>query len=296
MRVYLGVDLGASSFKYGVGDSKEGLQCFDTIPIGERSIKGLQDIVKEILKRCEKWEISAIGIGTPGTIRRRDGKLIGINPNLQCLRDISPKELFPGELKLPIYFDNDANLMVFAESALEDTAVCAGITVGSGIGGGLVINKRIFHGAHGYAAEFGHTKVNLDDSLCGCGQRGCLEAYASVEGIRRQLKKRESPFSGLGLPNLISLRYRDKVVQEVIDMGEKALSIALAGVVSSLDPDVFVMGGGAMDLGLYNIKDLAKMIEQQIPVALVGQCKYKLARYGNRAGVMGAIMLCEQGS
>lgn len=294
MKLYLGIDIGASSFKYGIGDSKHGLQHFATKRIGERSTQAFSRIIQEILEDAQNWDIRAVGIGSPGTISQPDGRILGLNPNLPFFQDISPRDLLPEHLNLPVFVENDANLMALAESALRNCSVCVGITVGSGIGCGIVVNGDVFHGAHGYAAELGHTIVYPGGELCSCGQNGCVEAYSSVDGIRRRLQAKGSPYAGMALPNLIALRNRIPELDEVLLEGEDALIRALANLCAVLDPQVLILGGGGMDLNMYDVPRIEEGIKLLLPEAHAGKIKCFIAGYGNRAGVMGGIMMCER--
>lgn len=294
MKQYLGIDLGASGFKYGVGDSKHGLQHFANIRIRNKSLEELADIFAQILDDTRNMKIAGIGIGCPGTLHMADAKLVGKNPNLPELTGISVKELLPEHLALPIWVENDANLMALAEASLIDPSVVIGITVGSGIGCGIIQDQQIYHGAHGFAAEPGHCIMVPDGELCSCGQKGCLEAYSSVDGIRRRLQNLNSIYHDLNLPDLIFKRKEVKEIDQVITQGEELLIRALANLITVLDPQTVVLGGGAMELGLYSITHIQQQVLQYIPLAHREIVNIALARYKNQAGIMGAILLCER--
>ncbi|MCB5252073.1 MAG: ROK family protein [Candidatus Cloacimonadaceae bacterium] len=296
MKRYLGIDIGASSFKYGVGDSKHGLQCFDTIRIKEKSLSAFQEIIAQILVHVQDQEISGIGIGSPGTLRMPEGKLVGVNPNLPFFVGLSPRELIPKGFDLPVYVDNDANLMALAEANSYNCSEAIGLTIGSGIGCGIVINGEIYHGAHGFASEAGHCIMIFDGEECSCGQRGCLEAYSSVEGIRRRLQRRGLPYHALELPELIALRAVKQELYKVIEEGENLLIRAVANLITLLDPQKVILGGGGMDLGLYDIKRINRLAPKYLPKAHSQAAICVLAGFGNRAGVLGAITLCERKS
>lgn len=294
MKRYLGIDIGASSFKYGVGDSKHGLQCFDTIWFQEKSLSAFREVTAQIIKSVQDQEICGIGIGSPGTLRMPEGKIVGLNPNLPFFTGLSPQELLPQGLDLPVCVDNDANLMALAEANLQNCSVAVGITVGSGIGCGIVIDGKVYHGAHGFAAEAGHCIMVCEGEKCNCGQNGCLEAYSSVDSIRRRLQKRGLPYHALSLPRLIALRATEKELDAVICEGENILIRAVANLITLLDPQMVILGGGAMELGLYDIQRINKLASQYLPEAHRQETVCTLAGYGNRAGVMGAIIMCER--
>ncbi|MCK9557286.1 MAG: ROK family protein [Candidatus Cloacimonetes bacterium] len=294
MRQYLGIDIGASRFKYGIGNSNLGLQRFAVKRITDRSIEGFRKIVLDIISETENQGISGICIGSPGTITYPEGKIVGHNPNLPFFTDFRPVDLIPEGIDIPVCADNDANLMALAEACLKPCRVCVGITIGSGIGCGVVHRKNIFHGAHGFAAEAGHMIVYPDGLLCSCGKKGCLEAYSSVDGIRRRLHDINSPYAGLDLPNLIASRTRIPEVDKYISEGEQVLIRGLANLCTVLDPDLLILGGGAMDFAIYNIQKVEAGIKELVPTALSQHLRCVHAGYGNRAGVMGGIILCEK--
>ncbi|MCB5270317.1 MAG: ROK family protein [Candidatus Cloacimonetes bacterium] len=294
MKKYLGIDIGASSFKYGVGISKLGLQCFDTIWFKEKSLSAFQEITAEILDRVQDQDISGIGIGSPGTISRPEGKIVGLNPNLPFFSGLSPKELIPKGFELPVLVDNDANLMALAEANLHNSSYTVGITVGSGIGCGIVLGGNVYHGAHGFASEAGHCIMISGGEKCSCGQNGCLEAYSSVDGLRRRLERRGLPYHDLSLPQLIALRANEKELDRIICEGEDILIRAVANLATLLDPQIVVLGGGAMELGLYDINRIKEAVPPYLPEAHRQRFRCALAGYGNRAGVMGAIIMCER--
>lgn len=291
---YLGIDIGASGFKYGIGNSKLGLQHFALKRNFDRSIEGFRKVVSDILAESAHHELSGICIGSPGTITYPEGKIVGRNPNLPFFTDIKPADLVPDGMNIPVCVDNDANLMALAEACLKDCRVCVGITIGSGIGCGIVHRRNIYHGARGFAGEAGHIIVYPDGLLCTCGQKGCMEAYSSVDGIRRRLHEVHSPYAGLDLPNLIASRQRYDEIDKFITEGEQVLIRGLANLCSVLNPDLLILGGGAMDLALYNIKNVEDGIKKLIPPAHAQCFRCVHASYGNRAGVMGGIILCER--
>ena len=299
----LGLDIGGSSIKYGWGNCKCGLQYFGSIHHTEKSLSGFRQSIALILDECAQtvgWEkINAVGIGTPGTIDLQASKLVGINPNLPFLTDFDPRELIPKSLNLPVFYDNDANVMCLAEAWLRgiDKKV-AGITVGSGIGCGYVIDGKIHRGAHGFAMELGHTISFADGEACFCGRKGCLEAYASVEGLKRRFRNLQgaSEFvpADSGLRELLEFSQNRPEAQTLIQEGLQTLARAISDLVVILDPDVVVLGGGAMDGGLYSFEELAKAAKAYMPTQNAGKTALEKALEGNRAGVFGAIILASQ--
>lgn len=299
----LGLDIGGSSIKYGWG-CKSGLQYFGSIHHKEKSLAGFKQTVDQILEECRQkvgWErISAVGIGTPGTIDLQSSKLVGVNPNLPFWTNLDPRDLIPANLNIPVFCDNDANVMCLAEAWLRGSEKkVAGITVGSGIGCGFVVDGKIYRGAHGYAMELGHTTSFADGEPCFCGRYGCLEAYTSVEGLKRRMQKipgaERQIFAHSGLRELLDFSQDKAEAKKIIQEGLKTLARGISDLVVILDPDVVVLGGGAMDGGLYPFEELAKTAKTYMPAQNAEKTTLEKALEGNRAGVLGAIILASQG-
>ncbi len=297
MLTFLGIDIGGSGFKFGWGNSRSGLQYFSSLPLVEKNLAAFHKVAQAVLDEAERRlgleKLSGIGIGTPGTIDAHSGLITGINPNLPFWVGRSPLELIPAETGLNVRYDNDANLMALAEAKTSGLRNVLGITVGSGIGSGLVIDGKIFHGAHGFAGELGHICMVKSGALCNCGLQGCLEAYSSVDGIRNRLEEQSPRFKGMDLSKLLSLRDSDPVVRDHIAEGLRMLCLSVSQVITYLDPEAVIFGGGAMDLGLYSLSELSSGIAANLAPLNREATLIKAAHYGNRAGVMGAIMLFE---
>lgn len=301
-KYHLGFDIGGSSVKFGYGDRQQGVQFFDKVPLTEQSLSHLKQSCARILdlvdSRVGLSNILSLGIGTCGTIDRQSGKLV-LNPNLPYWVDLSPADLIPADLKIPVAFDNDANLMCLGEASLRHPhSSVVGITVGSGIGCGYVQNSKIYHGAHGYAMELGHVTVSEDGILCTCGRKGCLEAYAAVEGIKRRISAALgtaiSKEAYANLKELIRLQTEHPEIARILASGVRELASAVANLVMILDPDVVIFGGGAMDAGLYDLDTLQQLILGSLPALNRSHIRLEKAHEGNRAGVLGAIILASQ--
>ncbi len=296
--LFLGIDIGGSSVKYGVGNRKQGLESFQSLPVTQKDLSGLQSLIKGIISDVQhnaSWEdIKAIGIGTPGLIDRSTGRLTGINPNLPFWTDIMPESILPHDLFIPAFSDNDANLMALAESAQYPPDACVlGITIGSGIGSGFVEASKIYHGSNGFAMELGHVCVEPNGAACNCGKHGCLEAYAAVNGMKNRLRDRGKDLSQMQLAELLQLTYTDTDVKDVLGTGIGYLALAVANAIMLLDPDVVVFGGGGSEIAEYPINDLTGMIRSYLPATVNQRIRLEKAYIGNKSGVMGAILLAE---
>jgi len=313
MSFYLGIDIGGSSIKFGYGKHKDGLLFFASEEMYHPAIISCElqnpELLKEqqlavfrmsfarILEKVEReigvLNIAAIGIGTPGMVDHRKGLICGVNPNLQFWTGLSPASVLPEAISQPVFFDNDANLMTLAEASnYPDERYVLGITLGSGIGSGYVFNAKVYHGARGFAMEIGHVPLVPNGARCNCGKNGCLEAYASVNGLRNRIIEAgiSSPLPDLRA--ILKLAKNSDEVMAIIRNGQQMLALALAQAVLLLEPDTIIIGGGGSEAGLYPIHELEKELYSHLPET--HRPMLCLARLGNRAGVFGAILLAEQ--
>lgn len=296
MKYFLGLDIGGSSVKYGIGNSSQGLPVQDSFPLIAHDLDSFYTLIRQqiesILHKYPQYPIHATGIGTPGTIEQCSGQLIGVNPNLNFWIGKSPVSVLPEAMQARACCDNDANLMTLAE-AQGLPGVVLGITVGTGIGSGLALDGHIYHGVHGFGMELGHINLERDGRLCKCGLQGCLESYSSVTAIMSSARKLNSVYTHSNLAEIIAESRNQTALAQIIDSGHQYLVQALQIATLILDPAFIILGGGGMDAGLYD----ACKVAQDLSLAL-GQHPHRpelfKARKGNSAGVIGAILLAEQ--
>ena len=297
MDIFLGIDIGGSSIKYGWGNCEEGLQSYQTLVLQKKNRDDFLALVQEMFNNVDSKiglnNLKGIGMGMPGAIDKITGLVTANNPNLPFWVNHHPRELLPENCNIPFAFDNDANLMALAESYTQKKDYVAGVTIGSGIGCGIIIEGRIYHGAYGFAGELGHICVVDKGLRCNCGKNGCLEAYASGEGLRRRLALKNPCYAEMDLPAILAIKETDTLVGDYIKQGQLMLTAALSGLATCLDPEIIIIGGGAMDLELYCIWELKEEIIKKLPAAHSTHLKVTKAINGNKAGVLGAIKLIE---
>jgi len=297
MDIFLGIDIGGSSIKYGWGNCEEGLQSYQTLVLQRKNRDDFLALVQEMFNNVDSKiglnNLKGIGMGMPGAIDKITGLVTTNNPNLPFWVNHHPRELLPENCNIPFAFDNDANLMALAESYTQKKDYVAGVTIGSGIGCGIIIEGRIYHGAYGFAGELGHICVVDKGLRCNCGKNGCLEAYASGEGLRRRLALKNPCYAEMDLPAILAIKETDTLVGDYIKQGQLMLTAALSGLATCLDPEIIIIGGGAMDLELYCIWELKEEIIKKLPAAHSNHLKVTKAINGNKAGVLGAIKLIE---
>lgn len=300
---YVGVDVGGTTIKMGLfSDVGELLEKWE-IPTGkeddgEHVIADIADSMEE--KRASfGGNIKGIGIGIPGPVT--DDGIVLKCPNL-------PWGIFPVKDTLiritgigNVRVGNDANVAALGEmwkggGRGYDSIVM--VTLGTGVGGGIIQKGKIVTGGHGAAGEIGHIKVNINETeRCGCGNYGCLEQYVSASGIVRMAKAGLKPESCLAKASRITAKkvfdgakQNDAYCKEVVDMFGRYLGLALSNIAHIADPEAFVIGGGVSAAGTV-ILDLVKKNYSEYSMYAIRDTEIRLAELGNDAGIYGAVRM-----
>lgn len=304
----IGIDLGGTDIKGAVvSDAGEILlrEKVETQPEG--GAEGIAErIVGLVESLSEKHGVSApetagIGVGVPG-VTRADGVVV-IAPNLDWhhvpFRQILSDRL-PGAT---VALDNDANVAALAEARAGVGAGCdtlALLTLGTGIGGGIIIGGRIHHGSSYSAGEIGHVVVVPDGPICGCGKAGCLEAISATKGMVTYARERiaEDPASSLSgidpiTPKAIcdAAAAGDAAACATVTHIAKHIGIAVANLINVLSPDVIAIGGGISAAGSLILDPIVASAEANTLEGMFAHTKIELARLGNDAGAIGASYL-----
>ena len=260
----IGVDLGGTNLRIAAVNDQGTL--LEKITLGTQVALGRDRVVNDMCaaiqevagKHRDSGTLLGIGIGVPGIIDMKTG-MVHESPNLPDWADYPARDEIERRLKTRVILENDANAAAFGEKWLgaarefEDMAM---LTLGTGVGGGLVLGGRVWHGMTGMAGEFGHTTVEPNGALCGCGNRGCLEAYASATAVVRMA--REAMAGGaaaLARAATSDPEFNAKVVYNLAIQGDeearkvfrqvgRALGIVLSDLVNSLNLPIYVIGGG----------------------------------------------------
>ncbi len=284
----IGIDLG--------GTKTEGIILNDNLePIERKRIPTPQNDYNAILNSVvdlvndlkTKTNDSTIGICTPGAISKKTGLIK--NSNTQCLIGMPLKEDLEKALGKKVSMENDANCFAMAEAkmgAAKDYDVVFGVIMGTGVGGGIVINKKIHHGRTNIAGEWGHHTLHQNGNKCYCGKNGCVETYISGPA----LEKRWNELTGKkdSLPQIIQNLDDDKVIQWKNEFLHN-FGTALANVIDILDPDAIVLGGGVSNVSfLYD--EGKKAVYDSVFSDLVDTPILK-NQLGDSAGVFGASLL-----
>lgn len=209
--------------------------------------------VRKLLKQagCSKKQLLGLGIGMPGMIDFRQG--ICVHSPMLGWRLVPIGKMIEQSVRCPTYIDNDVNAFAEAERLFgrgRQSSNFIVVTVGRGIGAGLVINGRTFRGHRGGAGELGHVPTETDGRPCQCGNRGCLEAYASEPAMLNRIKEKESGAAGQSIDGMLeSAKAGNKATLEILRDGGRRVGVALAGLVNVFDPELIVIGGEGVRLG-----------------------------------------------
>lgn len=315
MRIIIGVDLGGTNIVVGAvpddGSALYGLATRRT-PAAEgpdtvvhAMIEMIQTCIRDTRAQLSATaEIVGVGIGAPGPLDRAKG-LVLLTPNLGW-RNFPLRDRITQGVGLPATLDNDANCAVLGEwwrGAAQGGRVVVGFTVGTGVGGGIVIDGQLFHGASDIAGEIGHTTVDLNGRRCKCGNYGCIEAYASgaaiaaraVEGLEAGASSRLATYVNGNLAAIdAQVVYQaahdgDEFAGEVVRDTARFLGATVASVVNILNPDIVVICGGVTLAGDQLFEPLREEVRRRAFKPAVAVCRIVPGALTGTAGVYGAV-------
>ncbi len=276
---------------------KKSTQCKDG---REEMIKFLVSLARETIEKSKLSidGISGMGIGFPGPLNAETGTVFN-PPNLTGWDSVPLKTIIESELKVPVAIENDANAAALGEwwkGAGSGTSSLFCITLGTGVGGGIVLDGKVWHGASSIAGEIGHTTVIRDGLQCSCGNIGCLEAYACSGGILKRVNKALLERSNSDRPEqLTNLKQIDQMIAQgnetvigVIKETGVILGIVIANLANFLNPEMVVLFGGVTNLGDPLIGPLKKEVDIRAFKEATDCLRIEMATLGDNSGVLGA--------
>jgi glucokinase len=313
MRIIIGVDLGGTNIVVG-GVAEDGSAVYglatERTPVDQGAeavvaliVRMIRECVARTAREAPGAEVAGVGIGAPGPLDTRRG-LVLIAPNLSW-RNMPLRDRVAEAVQLPASLDNDANCAVLGEwwrGAAQGARYVVGLTIGTGVGGGIVIDGQLFHGASDVAGEIGHTSVDLNGRRCKCGNYGCIEAYASgpaiaaraVEGLEAGATSRLAAYVNGNLDAIdAQVVYRasrdgDAFAQEVVRDTARFLGATVANVVNMLNPEVVVICGGVTLAGEQLFAPLREEVRRRAFKPAVASCRILPGSLPGTAGVFGA--------
>ncbi|MHC4563271.1 MAG: ROK family protein [Planctomycetota bacterium] len=310
MATCIGIDLGGTFIKFGLLDDRR--QRSETLQLPTLADEGGEGIVRQMIEGVRRVmadaalsaeDVVGIGIGAPGPLDLAEGVVIAM-PNIPGMENMSLRDAVGDGVGIAAVLENDANAAAMGEflcGAGREASDMVLLTLGTGVGGGVILDGRVMHGSHGIGAELGHMIIEPDGELCGCGQRGCLERYCSATYTARHAEARIQQGASSSLADLLKAngelttkdinearRAGDALAGEVWDRAARYLALACVNICRVFDPDEIVLAGGLIKAG----DDLMGPIQEHF-----GRLNWSLtkpqttiafATLGHDAGVVGA--------
>lgn len=311
MKYYIGIDLGGTNIAAGVVDSDFNILAKASTPTQRpRSCRDIcSDMVRVALEAVEKAglkpdDIESVGIGSPGTVNSDLGVIEYAN-NLDFYNEPVAKYIREG-IDKPVYVENDANAAAYGEFVAGSAkgarnAVC--ITLGTGVGGGIIIDGKIYSGFNYAGAEIGHTVLEIDGPECTCGRKGCFEVYSSATGLIRMTKEAMDAHPESKMHEMVgdhvsgrlafnAMRAGDAAAKEVVDKYIKYLAAGIANTINIFQPEILCIGGGVCNEGDALMIPLREAVREQVySKRSERNTEIVRASLGNEAGIIGAAFL-----
>lgn len=315
MRAGIGIDIGGTKMLGLVlaekGKVEREIVVKTAASQGYEALLGrLKELIHSLIEQSS-YTITSIGIALAGAVEQ--GRHVPFCPNLP-LKNVELAKIIEEEFHIPCVLSNDVNAALYAESALGREAAAEaelGLFIGTGVGGAIMMGGKLYSGRGG-AGEFGHIRIERDGKLCGCGKKGCLEAYASKTAIQNYIKEELSK----GRSSLLSegfeceedggmlkkgallraFREGDELATEALEQSRRALGLALVNLVNIFHPSAIVLGGGIMeDFFDYYKPYLKEYIEGEAYTGFADGLIIRRAELGDRGAALGATLIAREG-
>ena len=311
----IGIDVGGTNVKIALVNDEGKILYSNSVPTRaemgyEYTVNNIKQAIYDLLKekKLESKDIQGIGFGFPGQVDYKAG-IVRNAPNIPGWVEIPFAKIFEDEFHIPTRVDNDVRCAALGELNYGAGKGCENlicITVGTGIGSGLIVNGKLVRGASNAAGEIGHIKLQMNGGpICGCGDTGCLEAFASGPAIvalaedyikgGKSTKYRELANGAPITPYIVceAAKAGDPVAQRIFTIIGEYIGIGMASVVNLLNPEKIIIGGGVADAGEYLLNPLSETLKKRAMKIAGETVKIVHAELGNTAGVIGASLLIE---
>lgn len=314
-KYYVGIDLGGTNISAGVVDDEYNIiskaKTKTNCPRDAKSIA--DDMAKMALEAVKKAEITIdqvewIGVGSPGIANFETG-VVEYSNNLGFVNAPIAK-MIQETIDKPVYIENDANAAAYGEfvaGAAKGTQDAVCITLGTGVGGGIIIDGKIYSGFNNAGAELGHTVIEVDGAQCSCGRKGCFEAYSSATGLIRMTKdamEEDKSSKMWTMANEVedgrvtarlafdAMRAGDATAKKVVDKYIKYLAAGLTNMINIFQPEVICIGGGVCNEGDALLLPVRELISKEVYTRnSKNNSQIVIAKLGNDAGIIGAAFL-----
>ena len=310
--LYIGIDLGGTNIAAGLVDEKGNILYKTSIPTKRERhwsliVADMADVAKKVVVESghDMSEVAAVGIGCPGSIDKSRGVVVYSN-NI-VMHNVPVAEEFRKYIDLPVYLENDANAAALGEYAVYGEGVSSFVffTLGTGVGGGIVLDGKVWSGFNGAGGEIGHQSLIFNGEPCTCGRRGCLEAYASVTALIRQTKAAmeahpesimnewaEKQGKVSGRTAFDCAKQGDETAILVRDRYIEYVAEGITSIVNVLQPEIVAIGGGISREGNALLEPIKKYLESNDYNKYMPKTDIRIARLFGDAGIVGAAMGC----
>lgn len=311
MKYYAGIDLGGTNTKIGLVDA-DGNIIFTTI-VKTDSMEGfektIQRLSKILLQQVKSFDLNfddvqSVGVGVPGPVL--NSRVVKFWANFPWKNGVDLALEFEKNLGKPVKADNDVNVITLGEmwkGSAQGYKNVLGLAIGTGIGGGIIVDGKLVSGENGAGGEVGHIKVERDGKLCGCGQKGCWEAYASATGLIREAQSRLAVNKTNGLYEQVI--GRDLEAKDIFDVAKEGdafaldlvdyeadyIALGIGNLLNVLDPEIVVVGGGVSLAGDILFDKVKEKLKKYAFPSTTENLKIVAASLGNDAGILGAAYL-----
>lgn len=311
MKYYAGIDLGGTNTKIGLVD-EDGNIIFTTI-VKTDSMEGfektIQRLSKILLQQVKSFnlnfdDVQSVGVGVPGPVL--NSRVVKFWANFPWKNGVDLALEFEKNLGKPVKADNDVNVITLGEmwkGSAQGYKNVLGLAIGTGIGGGIIVDGKLVSGENGAGGEVGHIKVERDGKLCGCGQKGCWEAYASATGLIREAQSRLAVNKTNGLYEQVI--GRDLEAKDIFDVAKEGdafaldlvdyeadyIALGIGNLLNVLDPEIVVVGGGVSLAGDILFNKVKERLKRYAFPSTTENLKIVAASLGNDAGILGAAYL-----
>lgn len=302
----IGIDIGGTYVKSGLVNERGEVVRKEQRPVRKATAQEFYELFAELVafwKNGTDAELIGVGVGVPGFINHKTG-VLDQSPNLHALDGMRIFEELGARARMPVAVDNDANAAAWGEywaGEGKGAELMILLTLGSGVGGGIVWNGAVWHGVRGYAGEPGHTIIHPDGEPCGCGHRGCIESVFSATAFIRKTREAiaagratsltaiDEPLKGKHV--LDAAAAGDAVAKEIVDSGCRSLGMSIGNLINLLNPDQVVLGGGIIAAAEYLMPKILAGAEESAIAGALASCRIRPSHLGNDAGLIGAAGL-----
>lgn len=316
MKYSLGIDIGGTNIAAGVVD--EGYNIISRSKVKTNSARGYEEVLRDIALAGELAakeaglsvrDMESVGMGCPGTCNIESG-IVEYANNLKW-NNVPLRSFVEDALGIPAYIENDANAAALGEymaGAAKGAKSAIVITLGTGLGAGIIIDGKIFSGSNYAGAEIGHTVINVDGERCTCGRSGCFEAYCSAtalvkftkraieqnpDSLMTELAEKEGKISGRTAFN--AAKAGDRAGQDVVDFFIKNLACGIINTINVFQPNILCIGGGVSNEGDNLLIPLKERISKEVySKNSASNTEITLCKLGNNSGIIGAALLGRQ--